>query len=91
MEQKQTIVAELLELNSSLRPGISPAWQVPAGYFDGLAEDLLRRIKALDASSVEEELQQLSPLLAQLDRRSPYLVPAGYFEELDPSFVWMYD
>jgi hypothetical protein len=91
MEQKQTILAELLELNSSLRPGISPAWQVPAGYFDNLAEELLLRVKLLDTSSVEEELSRLSPLLAQLDRRSPYLVPAGYFEELDPSFVWMDD
>lgn len=89
MEQKQTILAELLELNSSLRPGIQPAWEVPAGYFDGLAEALLHRVKALDTSSVQDELEQLSPLLAQLDRRSPYLVPVGYFEELDPSFVWM--
>lgn len=91
MEQKQTIVAELLELNSSLRPGISPDWQVPAGYFDSLAENLLHRVKAMKISSVKDELNELSPLLAQLDRRSPYLVPAGYFEELDPSFVWMDD
>lgn len=91
MEQKQTIVAELLELNSSLRPGITSAGQVPAGYFDGLAEVVLRRVKALDSNTVDEEISQLSPLLAQLDRRSPYLVPTGYFEELDPSFVWMDD
>lgn len=89
MEQKQTIAAELLELDSSLGPGLLPAYEVPAGYFDGLAQELLRRVKALDAGSVQEELAHLSPLLSQLERRNPYQVPAGYFEEQDTSFVWM--
>jgi hypothetical protein len=58
-----------------------PAMAVPEGYFDQLPDLILGRIKAEEASL---ELQDVAPVLASLEKRNPYTVPAGYFEQLDP-------
>lgn len=73
---------------SSILPGKShPTYQVPGGYFDGLAESILRRVKSDDGLSAKEELESLSPFLSKLDKKSPFSIPAGYFEDLSGSVV----
>lgn len=83
MTQREHILQELNELKSTLMAhvGLHP-YTVPEGYFAGLAEQVMRRIKALDAETATEELKQLSVLLAGLPKQMPYQVPQGYFENL---------
>jgi hypothetical protein len=38
---------------------------------------------------IKQELEQLSPLLAGLDKINPYSLPAGYFEGLPAAFLSM--
>lgn len=92
MPQSATILQELQELNSSLVPA-SPAmgYQVPDGYFESLATNVLQRIKAMEALSPAEELAHLSPLLAGISKQSPYTVPADYFAGLDPAIAFYED
>jgi hypothetical protein len=53
---------------------------VPQGYFDNLASSILDRIKSTETSS--EEIQTLSPLLFDLQKRQVFTVPTNYFESL---------
>lgn len=83
MTQKDNILQELRELNSPLAGHTRQnVYSVPAGYFEGLAAQMLRRVKALEAAGSTEELFYLSPLVNDLSRKVPYTVPAGYFENL---------
>ncbi len=52
---------------------------VPEGYFEKLPQLILERVKQSGAESADE-LEQLSPMLAQLSRKMPYSVPEGYFD-----------
>ena len=64
MTQKDHILQELKELNSSLvNLSQQNVYSVPVGYFDGLAAQVMKRIKALEAINAKEELNHLSPLL----------------------------
>jgi len=83
MTQKENILQELNELKSSLAT-VTPQniYTVPVGYFDGLAAQVLNRIKAIDAKNAVEELGYLSPSLINMSRQMPNYVPAGYFEGL---------
>lgn len=85
MASHQPIRQELHEIGSMLaqQPIASP-YQVPPGYFDGLPERILLRIKAEQAYSPKEELELLSPLLGSIGKRTPFTVPAGYFDNLQP-------
>lgn len=56
-------------------------YQVPGGYFEGLADLLLNRVRALDA--LDEELVAVSPFIHGLDKSGTYQVPAGYFNGLE--------
>ncbi len=76
--------------DSPIPPTQSPAFQVPDGYFDGLAAQVLARIKAGAStanvgqdkvSSVEDELP---PIFNRISRITPYQVPEGYWKELSP-------
>lgn len=83
MSAHQNIPNELRELNSSLPvPGHYPGQDVPAGYFEDLADQILQRAKAADADNVADELAALSPLLGSIAKKNPYTTPAGYFEDL---------
>jgi hypothetical protein len=82
MAPKDNILQELNELNSSLSINQQNVYTVPAGYFDGLAVQVLNRIKALEAFNAVEELDHLSPMLGDLSKQVPYSVPQGYFEGL---------
>jgi len=66
-------------------PFVNP-FQVPQGYFDGFAEQVMMGIKA-DGLSAKEELQGLSPLLSGLEKKLPYEAPVGYFSELSEHAV----
>jgi len=59
---------------------------VPDGYFNNLAESILGKIKAKN-DNVQQELEELAPLLSQLSKTNVYTVPAGYFETLAPQTV----
>lgn len=67
------------EENSLLQvAGKSMPQDVPVGYFDTLADSILTKIKTA-GSDVNTELQELSPVLANISKANVYEVPAGYF------------
>lgn len=88
MTQRDNILQELRELQSKLADHTPQnIYSVPAGYFDGLVEQVLRRVRALEAENAMDELACLSPLLSKLSKDMPYTVPAGYFEEMQASLI----
>jgi hypothetical protein len=81
MTQRDNILKELHELNSDLGElNQQPVFQVPGGYFDNLADKVLKRVRASEVASAKEELALLSPFLGVISRSTPYSVPVGYFE-----------
>jgi hypothetical protein len=83
MTNRNTILNELAELGSGLKDhNPQNIYTVPAGYFEGLADQILNRIKALDATNAKDELKYLSPLLNSVSKEMPYSVPAGFFQNL---------
>lgn len=88
MTQRDNILQELNELNSRLATNQPQnIYAVPAGYFEGLVDQVMRRIKALEAADAAEELGQLSPVLSRLSKQMPYAVPEGYFKGLAERMV----
>ena len=85
MTNRDTILQELQELNSSLGNTSyqNITYQVPGGYFEGLAAEILKRIKALESTTVKEEMSHLSPLLSSIKKDMPFTVPDGYFDSLE--------
>ncbi|MEQ1677237.1 MAG: hypothetical protein ABL876_11080 [Chitinophagaceae bacterium] len=84
MTQKDNILQELTELKSILANlPAQNVYSVPVGYFDGLAVQVLNRIKAMEATRASEETGHLSPILSSISKQMPYTLPAGYFEGLD--------
>jgi hypothetical protein len=84
MAQNSNILQELIELESTLaNRAPQNVYEVPTGYFEGLANLVLNRIKALEANDAVEELDYLSPVLSRLSKEMPYSTPAGYFEDLE--------
>ena len=83
MTQKDNILQELKELKSILA-NMTPqnTYTVPTGYFDGLADQVLARIKAIEATTAVEELDYLSPMLNKISKQMPYVAPTGYFDGL---------
>jgi hypothetical protein len=79
---------ELADLGSTLKDH-SPqnTYAVPVGYFEGLADQILNRIKALEATDANEELAYLSPLLSNVSKKAPYTVPTGYFQDLSENLL----
>lgn len=55
---------------------------VPDGYFDNLAGNILQKIKSLENDNAGEELRQLSPVLYALQNENVFSLPAGYFDAL---------
>ena len=88
MTNRITILNELQGLESTLI-NISPQniYEVPDGYFEGLASQILNRIKALEASNAKEELEILSPMLCGISKVMPLTVPSGYFENLSEKMM----
>jgi hypothetical protein len=88
MTQNNNILQELIGLESTLA-NIAPQniYGVPDGYFEGLANQVLNRIKAMEANNSSEELAFLSPMLNNISRQMPFCVPAGYFEGLENKLI----
>lgn len=88
MTTRNTILNELNGLGSTLA-NYSPQnfYEVPDGYFEGLPNQVLARIKALEASNPHEELEMLSPLLNLISKEYPYSVPSGYFDALPENML----
>ena len=88
MKQKDYILQELKELKSLLAGlALQNIYTVPDGYFEGLAAQVLNRIKALEAIDAAEELKYLSPLLSNTTKQIPYNIPPGYFEGLEEKLM----
>jgi hypothetical protein len=62
--------------------GKSHPFKVPVNYFDQLAGNILNKIKSKE-QSVEEELNELAPLLNTISKQPVYKIPEGYFESLE--------
>jgi hypothetical protein len=88
MTKRSTIPDELHGLGSTLA-NISPQnfYEVPDGYFEGLANQILNRVKALDASNAKDELEFLSPALSSIAKEMPFTVPIDYFENLSEKLM----
>lgn len=82
MNSHNAIQEELKALNSALPPVKKPVFSVPDGYFENFAVSVLSKIKENKAISVEDELADLSPLLAGLSKKMPLSVPENYFTSL---------
>jgi len=67
LNELQSISPEVARINGQL------PYEVPAGYFEGLAAQILERIKAEETAL---------PIVLQGVRVNPFIVPAGYFEHL---------
>jgi hypothetical protein len=73
MENRKTILNELKEISPAVAQiSLRNPYTVPAGYFEGLAEQVLQRIQ-VDSEPVLSVLPQVN---------NPYDVPTGYFEGL---------
>lgn len=84
MAQRDDIIQELNDPESRL--ATVPArnvYQVPAGYFDNLAAQVMDRIRAMEVTAVHQELAILSPLLSGLEQVNPYTMPDGYFDRIE--------
>jgi hypothetical protein len=57
--------------------------KVPAGYFDNLAGEIVKRVRASEAATASEELVYLSPMLNRISKTGPYSVPGGYFDSIE--------
>jgi hypothetical protein len=85
---------QILEKAKNATPAILPAsdtnyfasethfLDVPQGYFDNLAGNILKKIKSLQTDNAGEELKQLSPMLYAVQNENIFSVPAGYFDTL---------
>ena len=83
MTDRNTILNELADLGSDLKDHAPEnIYSVPARYFEGLADQILNRIKALNATDAKDELSYLSPMLSNVSKEMPYAVPAGFFQNL---------
>jgi hypothetical protein len=58
--------------------------EVPAGYFEQLPYLILQKIHTAD---VQEELEAISPLLAELPKTLPLSVPPDYFGQLSQQLL----
>jgi len=81
MNSRDNIQDELKGLNSNLPLEANKTpYSVPQGYFEGLASSLLSKIKGDGEFSSSQEIAQLSPLLAAIDRKMPNTIPENFFE-----------
>ena len=88
METREQILSELREIAPYItKAGIFRIpYSVPAGYFDGFIESLMDRIHLESVgftATSEQEIIEISPLLAGIQKKNPYQVPIGFFESLN--------
>ena len=74
---------EIITSQINIGNDINPAKNltVPEGYFESLAGNILNKIYALE-NDVTAELNEISPLIAGIENKETFTVPARYFDEL---------
>jgi hypothetical protein len=77
----ELVLARIKEEEISFGVKTTP-FAMPQGYFEGLADNILNSIKQQD-KTVEEELNEVAPLLNTISKQPVYQVPQGYFESLE--------
>jgi len=83
MDNRTTILDELKEISPILATiGHEGPYTVPAGYFNGLAKDILLKITMSE---------QESPAVPGLSKAPVYQVPAGYFDFRECHFGTLHD
>lgn len=88
MTQRDNILQELKDLESTLANySSSSTYNVPAGYFEDLAGQVMARIRALETQNTNDELLALSSLAGIIGKQTPYRVPAGYFDGLEKELM----
>ncbi|UYQ93240.1 hypothetical protein MKQ68_24460 [Chitinophaga horti] len=88
MKKGKDIADELREIAPGMPVPGHPDYRVPEGYFDALPGMIMQR---LGATAVQEELEELSPFLAGMPKRTPFEAPPGYFGQLRPDLAGMTD
>jgi hypothetical protein len=94
METTNEILTELLEITPFLvKNGLSRApYSVPVDYFNHFADLLMNRIRSegreiLDQPKTEissfDEITEISPLLASLQKKNTFQLSEGFFESLE--------
>lgn len=66
---------------TALKPALTG---IPAGYFEQLPDQILRKVRA---AGIQEELEMLSPLLANVPKSLPLSVPPDYFGQLSQQIL----
>jgi hypothetical protein len=88
MEISNEISTEIKEIAPFLgNKGLSRVpYTLPAGYFEDFAEILMNRIQfemaGMSGQEAAQEIAEISPLLAGLQKKNPYQVQEGYFDGL---------
>ncbi len=80
-QEEQTVPDSLHSIS------IENVYKAPEGYFDGLSGSILNRIKAMETQDAKEELEFLSPLLGQIEKKNPFTSPVSYFDEFSDNIV----
>ena len=87
MPRNAEILKELAEISpavANLDPSLP--YQVPTGYFEGLADQILSIVRFSEIIDAAEELKLISPVLQDISRSMPNFVPAGYFNGIADDF-----
>jgi hypothetical protein len=71
----------LAKINVAYAVDSSKNLLVPDGYFESLPGNILKKIYALE-NDINAELKEISPILAGIESKETYSVPAGYFNGL---------
>ncbi len=61
--------------------------EIPVDYFNTLAEAVMAKIKAQKEITAAEELNQISAVVAGLNKKNPFQLPCQYFEQLPASIL----
>ena len=85
--KNETLIGEETTENAIFdsKPAFLTPFSVPEGYFEGLSANILSRIKETNNESITAELNRISPLLAEFERKNPFSIPENYFENLNIS------
>jgi hypothetical protein len=96
MDRLSEILTEIQEIAPFLGKSdpVRNPYSLPVGFFDSFPQLLMHRIqmeatgagefvKKITEISPADEIHEISPLLAGLQRKTTYKVPEGYFESLN--------
>jgi hypothetical protein len=86
---KVGVMEELKEISPLLGQAAAKtaSQEVPDGFFEEFPSLVMRRIRAMESDTAGEELELLSPLLGGMEKKTPFELPVGYFNELSGNLV----